>query len=175
MQQNIIISSLDSQAIASPTAAVMQGRRVFSAACRHGWPHLMIVTIIKGTNIPTRPAVGRPQENYLRQPSGWYSGALVVFWPAVVEMRSKRSVNIQRSFSFLQLCPILATAGNWLDWSWRKVSEILLVPSALVSLSKFESSSGVTVHDKITRTANRFSLLFGLLWSGPFVDYVSLV
>jgi len=64
--------------VASPTAAVIQGRSVFSAACRQGWPHL-------------------------RHPSGWYSGALVVFWPAVIDIRSP---SIQ-SDSLLQLRLIL--------------------------------------------------------------------
>ena len=40
--------------------------------------------------------------SHLRHPSGWYSGALVVFWQAVIDIRS---VSIQ-SDSLLQLRPI---------------------------------------------------------------------
>ena len=42
--------------------------------------------------------------SHLRHPSGWYSGALVVFWPAVIDIRSP---SIQ-SDSLLQLRPILS-------------------------------------------------------------------
>ena len=41
---------------------------------------------------------------HLRHPSGWYSGALVVFWPAVIDTRSP---SIQ-SDSVLKLRPILS-------------------------------------------------------------------
>ena len=57
------IDVLNSQAMASPTAAVMQGRRVFSAACRHGWPHLEVS--LKEALVPTpqrRPRRKKPPE-----------------------------------------------------------------------------------------------------------------
>ena len=82
-------------------------------------------------------AIARLYKNYLRQPSGWYSGALVAFWPAaVVKTKRKRSGNIQLD-PLLQLCPILlSSAGNWLDWSWRKVTNLVVptVSNVIVSL-----------------------------------------
>ena len=118
--------------VASPTAAVIQGRSVFSAACRQGWPHLVkswcllqiclfqssckkqISTCKKQIATANSKLLVylfwsdqslRPSKAicHLRHPSGWYSGALVVFCPAVIDIRSP---SIQ-SDSLLQLRPIL--------------------------------------------------------------------
>jgi len=46
----------------------------------------------------------------------------------VVKTRRKRSAKVQLD-PLLQKCPILVTSvGNWLDWSWRKVTD-LVVPT----------------------------------------------
>ena len=111
--------------VASPTAAVIQGRSVFSAACRQGWPHLveswcLLQIYLSQSTCKKQIATAnskllvylrsdqtlRPSRaiSHLRHPSGWYSGALVVFWPAVIDIRSP-SIQID---SLLQLRPILS-------------------------------------------------------------------
>ena len=111
--------------VASPTAAVIQGRSVFSAACRQGWPHLveswyLLQICLSQSTCKKQIATAnskllvylrsdqtlRPSRaiTHLRHPSGWYSGALVVFWPAVIDTRSP---SIQ-SDSVLKLRPILS-------------------------------------------------------------------
>ena len=113
----------NSQVIASPTAAVMQGRRVFSAACKQGWPHLMMTRLILPfLHLPLANQAlhlqGHVKTMHLRHPSGWYSLALVVFWPTEVEIRRSKSPKIQPD-PLLQLRPILAMSlANWL----RKVT-----------------------------------------------------
>ena len=107
--------------MASPTAAVMQGRRVFSAACRHGWPHLM--GIITKRPRRTKTTWGSPQAD-----------TLGLLWHSLQQWLTRGAKEVKISTSTLSWSRAPSLIQNWLfHWSCRKVTEMLV--STVESLS----------------------------------------